>query len=168
MFERAARFANDLGLLARRVDPATGGQLGKAPQIGVVNAAWKSRKRSAEHARDHALSCISTAGLVISRGPARVRVPLAPFRVTTLSPRWCTPNTSSEQDRRHTQGWGPQTAACIIPYHSSQLAASPLLIVHSAGVGRGGSGAGGARSRWKFRAGALIWPARQKLLPLGP
>ncbi|MGY1739120.1 MULTISPECIES: glycoside hydrolase family 15 protein [unclassified Blastococcus] len=44
VFEHAAAFANDLGLLSEEVDPATGEQLGNVPQafshIGLVNAAW--------------------------------------------------------------------------------------------------------------------------------
>jgi GH15 family glucan-1,4-alpha-glucosidase len=44
VFERAAGFANDLGLLAEEVDPGTGELLGNFPQafshIGLVNAAW--------------------------------------------------------------------------------------------------------------------------------
>jgi GH15 family glucan-1,4-alpha-glucosidase len=43
-FERAASYANDIGLLAEEVDPATGELLGNFPQafshIGLVNAAW--------------------------------------------------------------------------------------------------------------------------------
>jgi GH15 family glucan-1,4-alpha-glucosidase len=45
VFERAAAFVNDLGLLAEEVDPATGELLGNFPQafshIGMVNAAWE-------------------------------------------------------------------------------------------------------------------------------
>jgi GH15 family glucan-1,4-alpha-glucosidase len=44
VFEQAAAYANDLGLLAEEVHPNTGGLLGDLPQafsqIGLVNAAW--------------------------------------------------------------------------------------------------------------------------------
>jgi len=44
VFERAAGFVNDLGLLAEEVDPNTGELLGNFPQafshVGLVNAAW--------------------------------------------------------------------------------------------------------------------------------
>src|SRR3954454_917698 len=44
VFERAAAFVTDLGLLAEEVDPGTGELLGNYPQafshIGLVNAAW--------------------------------------------------------------------------------------------------------------------------------
>jgi alpha,alpha-trehalase len=44
VFERAATFANDVGLLAEEVDPINGALLGNFPQafshIGLINAAW--------------------------------------------------------------------------------------------------------------------------------
>jgi GH15 family glucan-1,4-alpha-glucosidase len=44
VFERAVRYANDVGLLAEEIDPANGELLGNFPQafshIGLVNAAW--------------------------------------------------------------------------------------------------------------------------------
>jgi GH15 family glucan-1,4-alpha-glucosidase len=44
VFERAAGYVNDVGLLAEEVDPVTGEPLGNFPQafshIGLVNAAW--------------------------------------------------------------------------------------------------------------------------------
>ncbi len=44
VFERAAAFVNDVGLLAEEVDPASGELLGNFPQAfshtGLVNAAW--------------------------------------------------------------------------------------------------------------------------------
>jgi GH15 family glucan-1,4-alpha-glucosidase len=44
VFERAATFVNDVGLLAEEVDPTSGELLGNFPQafshIGLVNAAW--------------------------------------------------------------------------------------------------------------------------------
>jgi GH15 family glucan-1,4-alpha-glucosidase len=49
-FERAAAYANDLGLLAEEVDPETGELLGNFPQafshIGLVNAAWAIHEAS--------------------------------------------------------------------------------------------------------------------------
>ena len=56
VFERAATFVNDVGLLAEEVDPVSGELLGNFPQafshIGLVNAAWaiseaERRERSA-------------------------------------------------------------------------------------------------------------------------
>ena len=45
VFERAAAFVNDVGLLAEEVDPVSGELLGNFPQafshIGLVNAAWE-------------------------------------------------------------------------------------------------------------------------------
>ncbi len=44
VFERAAAYVNDVGLLAEEIDPRTGEMLGNFPQafshIGLVNAAW--------------------------------------------------------------------------------------------------------------------------------
>ena len=44
VFERAAAYANDLGLLAEEVDGVNGELLGNFPQalshVGLVNAAW--------------------------------------------------------------------------------------------------------------------------------
>ena len=43
-FQQAVSYANDVGLLAEEVDPASGELLGNFPQafshIGLVNAAW--------------------------------------------------------------------------------------------------------------------------------
>ena len=57
VFERAAAYVNDVGLLAEEVDPRTGELLGNFPQafshIGLVNAAWAIHEgeiRAASHA----------------------------------------------------------------------------------------------------------------------
>jgi GH15 family glucan-1,4-alpha-glucosidase len=51
VFERAAAFVNDVGLLAEEVDAASGDLLGNFPQafshIGLVNAAWAISQASA-------------------------------------------------------------------------------------------------------------------------
>jgi alpha,alpha-trehalase len=53
IFERAVAHANDVGLLAEEVDPATGELLGNFPQafshIGLVNAAWAIAEREQRH-----------------------------------------------------------------------------------------------------------------------
>ncbi len=52
VFERAAAFVNDVGLLAEEVDPASGELLGNFPQafshIGLVNAAWAISETEAQ------------------------------------------------------------------------------------------------------------------------
>lgn len=44
VFDRAATYVNDVGLLAEEIDPSTGEQLGNIPQafshIGLIIAAW--------------------------------------------------------------------------------------------------------------------------------
>jgi GH15 family glucan-1,4-alpha-glucosidase len=53
VFERAAAFANDVGLLAEEVEPASGELLGNFPQafshIGLVNAAWAISQAEQPH-----------------------------------------------------------------------------------------------------------------------
>jgi GH15 family glucan-1,4-alpha-glucosidase len=52
VFERAAAFVNDVGLLAEEVDPESGELLGNFPQafshIGLVNAAWAISQAEAD------------------------------------------------------------------------------------------------------------------------
>ncbi len=54
VFERAAAFVNDVGLLAEEVDPVSGELLGNFPQafshIGLVNAAWAISQAEAAQA----------------------------------------------------------------------------------------------------------------------
>ena len=56
VFERAVLHANDVGLLAEEVDPATGDLLGNFPQalshIGLVNAAWAINQAEARCGTD--------------------------------------------------------------------------------------------------------------------
>jgi alpha,alpha-trehalase len=59
VFERAAAFVNDVGLLAEEVAPVSGELLGDFPQafshIGLVNAAWgisESERRQTKRALD--------------------------------------------------------------------------------------------------------------------
>jgi GH15 family glucan-1,4-alpha-glucosidase len=53
VFERAAAFVNDVGLLAEEVDPVSGELLGNFPQafshIGLVNAAWDISESERQH-----------------------------------------------------------------------------------------------------------------------
>ena len=52
VFERAAAFVNDVGLLAEQVDPSSGELLGNFPQafshIGLINAAWAISQAEAD------------------------------------------------------------------------------------------------------------------------
>jgi GH15 family glucan-1,4-alpha-glucosidase len=56
-FSRAASYANDVGLLAEEVDPATGEMMGNFPQafshIGLVNAAWAIHQAEQRHPAEH-------------------------------------------------------------------------------------------------------------------
>jgi GH15 family glucan-1,4-alpha-glucosidase len=53
VFDRAARYLNDVGLLAEEIDPNTGELLGNFPQafshIGLINAAWAISEASGNH-----------------------------------------------------------------------------------------------------------------------
>jgi GH15 family glucan-1,4-alpha-glucosidase len=77
VFERAASFVTDLGLLAEEVDPGTGELLGNYPQafshIGLVNAAWAIDQ--AQRARSVAVPAPrpATAPAVGGREPAAPR-----------------------------------------------------------------------------------------------
>jgi len=56
-FSRAASYANDVGLLAEEVDPATGEMMGNFPQafshVGLVNAAWAIHQAEQRHPAEH-------------------------------------------------------------------------------------------------------------------
>jgi GH15 family glucan-1,4-alpha-glucosidase len=64
VFERAAGFVNDVGLLAEEIDPGSGELLGNFPQafshIGLVNAAWAIAQ--AEATRAGAVTRAGTGG----------------------------------------------------------------------------------------------------------
>ena len=57
VFERAITYLNDVGLLAKEVDPATGELLGNFPQafshIGLINAAWAISEAERRQAAGH-------------------------------------------------------------------------------------------------------------------
>ena len=62
VFERAASYVTDLGLLAEEVDARTGDLLGNFPQafshIGLVNAAWAIDQASRNHEDQHQMSSV--------------------------------------------------------------------------------------------------------------
>jgi hypothetical protein len=57
VFEHAAGYANDVGLLAEEIDPENGGLLGNFPQafshIGLINAAWAITEAEGRAAARH-------------------------------------------------------------------------------------------------------------------
>ena len=66
IFERAAAFVNDVGLLAEEVDPVSGELLGNFPQafshIGLVNAAWAISKTELRQQSSAEVSAASRPG----------------------------------------------------------------------------------------------------------
>ena len=77
VFERAAVFVNDVGLLAEEVDPVSGELLGNFPQafshIGLVNAAW-------------AISASRSAPDTVTARVARLQLALGPASATPVPP----------------------------------------------------------------------------------
>ena len=71
VFERAAAFVNDVGLLAEEVDPISGELLGNFPQafshIGLVNAAWAISEAEAADGQSDAAVALTALG----RSPVR-------------------------------------------------------------------------------------------------
>jgi alpha,alpha-trehalase len=77
-FQTAIAFANDLGLLAEEVDPASGELLGNFPQafshIGLVNAAWaiaQAQRHDQTQRHDQAAALAADRTLPGRRGMAR-------------------------------------------------------------------------------------------------
>jgi GH15 family glucan-1,4-alpha-glucosidase len=77
VFERAAAYVTDLGLLAEEVDADTGELLGNFPQafshIGLVNAAWAIHQ--AEHAATETYQQVPQQGTATAPTAARTAIP---------------------------------------------------------------------------------------------
>jgi GH15 family glucan-1,4-alpha-glucosidase len=76
VFDRAATYVTDLGLLAEEVDPASGELLGNVPQafshIGLVNAAWaidQAERAASVDVPSPRVQAVTSAGVPGTSGP---------------------------------------------------------------------------------------------------
>jgi GH15 family glucan-1,4-alpha-glucosidase len=116
VFERAAAFVNDVGLLSEEIDPASGELLGNFPQafshIGLVNAAWAiSEAERLQEGRSRRVTRSPSKAALLRREDERTVVQAASGR-SQLPPRsdkgvpTCSNEVDGKGEHDRTRGCG--------------------------------------------------------------
>ena len=141
VFERAAAFVNDVGLLAEEVDPESGELLGNFPQalshIGLVNAAWAISEAEG-------LPVVRRTGLTGNSQPRR--------GARCLNPPWSCATSSSPTTSSAQRVSTPRFSAVAWSIPTTTSGTSNLRIPSSSSMSAAARPMTSPRSCWRLRA----------------